>query len=203
VLRAFRPARAELAPPGKVTIYTRPDHWLYPLERHRRACFDIPYAGEASTPEQILHIIFPEAGEGPFPLMIFVHGGGWSLFNSNHHEVVYTGEMPLYALERGYALAYIDYRLTNTRIMPGQLYDVKAAVHYLRANAEKYALIPDQIVLSGDSAGAHLADLAALTADEDAFEDPDRLYPEVSCAVQAVWIISSVLSFRLWDWSTM
>ena len=194
-LRAFRPARAELAPSGRVTIYTRPDHWLYPLGRHDRARFDVPYAGEASTPEQILHIVYPETGEGPFPLVVFVHGGGWSLFNSQNHEIVYTGEMPLAALGRGYAVAYIDYRLTNTRIMPEQLYDVKAAVRFLRANAREYALVPDQIVLSGDSAGAHLAALAALTADQEAFEDPERLNPETSCAVQAVISWFGIMDF--------
>jgi acetyl esterase/lipase len=80
--------------------------------------------------------------------------------------------------------------------MPNQLYDVKAAVRFLRANAARHFIDPNRVALAGDSAGAHLSDLAALTADDPAFEDPDRLYSDVSCKVRAAisWFAITDLS---------
>ncbi|MGI6239900.1 MAG: alpha/beta hydrolase fold domain-containing protein [Christensenellales bacterium] len=185
-LRAWKPARAAHASHMDAAMYARPERWVYSLEELPRVRFDIPYAGEHSTHEQILHIAYPDAGEGPFPLAIFIHGGGWSRNNSSGHQILYTGNACLDARARGYAVAFVDYRLDLPQVMPHQLYDVKSAIRFLKANAAQYALRADEFVLIGDSAGAHLANLAALTADQAEFEEPNRAHPQLSCDVRAV-----------------
>ena len=65
----------------------------------------------------------------------------------------------LEGLKRGFAVVCMNYRLSDEAQFPKQIYDCKAAVRYLRANAEKYHLDVDRIAAWGASAGAHLAAL--------------------------------------------
>ena len=65
----------------------------------------------------------------------------------------------------GFAVAAVNYRLSGEVRFPAQLHDVKAAVRWLRANADDLALDGDRIVACGESAGGHLAALLGLTGD--------------------------------------
>ena len=92
-------------------------------------------------------------GKGPFPLIVWIHGGGWEMGSK-------SGFGPLIdQVPRGYALASIAYRFSQHAVFPAQLLDAKAAIRYLRANAKKYNIDPDRIGVSGASAGGHLAAL--------------------------------------------
>ncbi|WP_298705715.1 alpha/beta hydrolase [uncultured Veillonella sp.] len=71
---------------------------------------------------------------------------------------------------RGIALASVEYRLSDEAAYPAQIYDVKGAIRYLRAHAQEYNIDPNRIAISGTSAGAHLAALAATTNDNPDFE---------------------------------
>lgn len=105
---------------------------------------------------------------GAVPVVIAVHGGGWKLGSARFYQ--HWGP---YLAARGIALFAIDYRLveSNRHHYPAAAEDVCAAVRFVRANAERLGIDPQRIGLIGDSAGAHLATLAALAGDADA---PDK-----------------------------
>jgi acetyl esterase len=103
-------------------------------------------------------------GDGPFPAVILVHGGGW-VRGDRHTEVA-----PLFAplTNAGIAWFSIDYRLAKDPINFGIAYrDVQAAVRYLKIHAIEYHIDPDRIALMGESAGGHLAAMAALSTAPD------------------------------------
>jgi len=132
-----------------------------------RRVLDLDYAG-TNHPRQRLDLFLPEhpVGEGPLPLVIFIHGGAWQSGSKERGEARLA---PL--LETGrYAGAAIGYRLTDEVIWPAQLHDVKAAIRWLQAHAEEYGLDPDRIAVWGASAGGHLAAMAGVTSGDPAFE---------------------------------
>jgi acetyl esterase/lipase len=105
-------------------------------------------------------------GEGPWPLAIWVHGGGWRTGDRRllPHTIAPLGFFDRIQ-RRGYAVASVDYRLSAEARFPAPLHDVKAAVRWLRAHAAELALDAGRFALWGESAGGHLAALAGLTAD--------------------------------------
>ncbi|MBB5034043.1 alpha/beta hydrolase [Prosthecobacter vanneervenii] len=94
-------------------------------------------------------------GEKP-PLIVYVHGGAW---RGGSKEDVPIGSL----LERGYAIASVNYRLSTQAVFPAQVHDIKAAIRFLRANAGVYHINADKIVIIGSSAGGHLAALVGVT----------------------------------------
>lgn len=140
---------------------------------------DVAYSNESKT--QKLDIYLPE-GKGPFPLLIAVHGGAWEMGDKNDGQVTPIMEV----VKHGYAVASINYRLTDEGPFPVQIYDVKAAIRFLRANAEKYNLIADKFAIWGNSAGGHLAALAGTSGDVAEVEDLNMGNKEQSSRVQAV-----------------
>jgi len=85
-------------------------------------------------------------------LVVWIHGGGWRGGSKEKCSVTWL-------TEHGYTVASISYRLTDKAIFPAQIHDCKAAVRWLRANADKFGYKTDRIALSGSSAGGHLAAL--------------------------------------------
>lgn len=107
----------------------------------------------------VLDIHRPDPLPGtPMPVILWIHGGGWL--------VGHKGDAPLITevTNAGFVLAAMNYRYSSTAPFPAQIQDVKAAVRFLRANAPTYQLDPSRIGLWGQSAGAHLAALAAVTS---------------------------------------
>lgn len=124
---------------------------------------DVVYAevedGADGTRPLQLDAAFLRAGrDGPLPAVIYVHGGGWA---GGSREMGRT-PMVLFALG-GYLAVTIDYRLTDVAPFPAQIHDVKAAIRFLRANADDLGIDPDRIGVMGHSAGGHLSALAATT----------------------------------------
>jgi acetyl esterase/lipase len=74
-------------------------------------------------------------------------------------------------LERGYAVVSINYRLSHEAIFPALIYDVKAAIRWIRANAAKYNFHPNNVAAWGSSAGGYLAAMLATTGDVKNLED--------------------------------
>jgi acetyl esterase/lipase len=99
-------------------------------------------------------------GRSKAPVLVAVHGGEWQAGNKQMYR--YWG---LFLARAGYAVFAIDYRLGKPGMYPAAVYDVKAAVQFVRAKAAEYDLDPDRIGLIGDSTGAHLASLVALAGD--------------------------------------
>lgn len=140
---------------------------------------DVAYADVSDA--QILDLYVPETGEGLFPLVIHIHGGAFMMGD----KAMSAAELdPLIAA--GYAVASLNYRLSGEALFPAQIQDVKAAVRWLRANAEVYNLDPDRFAAFGASAGGNLAALLGTSGDADEFDDPELGNEEVSSRVQAV-----------------
>lgn len=146
--------------------------------------------GHAGPTALKLDLARPE-GEGPFPAIVFIHGGGW---HGGRRETYRAAIQE--AAKRGYVAATISYRLMRfdekhketasaEPIFPAQIHDAKAAVRWLRANAAKYRVDPKRIGVTGGSAGGHLSLLVGLTDADDGLEGKSGS-PDQSSRVQAV-----------------
>lgn len=142
---------------------------------------DLAYATISDA--QKLDLYIPITGSGPFPLVIMVHGGGFMMGDKSDGAGL-TGVDQL--LAAGYAVASINYRLSSEAIYPAQIYDAKAAVRFLRANAEKYQLNPDKFGAWGASAGGSLVSLLGTTCGVAELEGEELGNAEQSSCVQAV-----------------
>ena len=167
-----------IPPPPGSSPFIQPE--LDPSGIHRKF-LDIPYAG-TDNPAQSLDIFLPEEGDGPFPALIQFHGGAFLGGDKRDGQCIYL----LNGIFRGYAVVNVNYRLTGEAIFPYPVYDAKAAVRFLRANAEKYRLDPDRFAASGDSAGAYFASLLGTSAGVAALEDLSMGCPDADSSVQAV-----------------
>ncbi|MEU7823672.1 alpha/beta hydrolase [Catellatospora sp. NPDC049133] len=107
-------------------------------------------------------------GDGPFPVLLWVHGGGW-LEGSRVGlpATVAPHRFHQRFLDRGWAVADIDYRLAQEAQYPAQLLDVQSAVRWLRLYADQLKLDPARFAALGESAGGHLAAMAGLTGTGD------------------------------------
>ncbi|MBN9083026.1 MAG: alpha/beta hydrolase [Rhizobiales bacterium] len=119
------------------------------------------------------------------PILVAVHGGGWQVGDRK----IYQNLGP-YLAKNGYAVFAIEYRLNKPQVRsyPGAIYDTKAAIQYVRANAASLGIDPDRIGLIGDSAGGHLSALVALAGEEPLYSSEYRSDPNasVSSKVKAV-----------------
>jgi acetyl esterase/lipase len=128
---------------------------------------------------QKLDLYLPEGtpSDGPRPLIVWVHGGAWRTGSKNNCPAIrFTDD--------GYAVASINYRLSQHAIFPAQIQDCKVAIRWLRANAGTYAIDPNRIGAWGASAGGHLVALLGTASDVKDFEVGP--HPGVSSRVQAV-----------------
>lgn len=130
----------------------------------------------------MMDIYYPPNTDKPMPAIIYVHGGGWYSGDKETGIGIYD-IAPL--VNSGYLVAAINYRLAPRYKFPAQIEDVKCAVRFLRANAVKYNIDPENIGAFGDSAGGHLVSLLGVTADNGLFEKCEINVQE-SDAVQAV-----------------
>jgi acetyl esterase/lipase len=119
----------------------------------------VVYAEHDGT--QLFGDLYLPKGRTKAPVLVAVHGGGWQVGSRAFYR--YWG---LFLARNGYAVFAIDYRLGKSGAYPAAVYDVKAAVQFVRAKAAEFDLDPDRIGLIGDSAGAHLAALVALAGDQ-------------------------------------
>ncbi len=119
---------------------------------------DIEYArvGDLSLK---LDVYVPDDATTPLPLLIWLHGGGWS----EGSKTLCPG---LFFSGRGYVVASIDYRLTGVAPFPAQIEDCRAALRWLRAHASKYHIDPQRIGVWGASSGGHLAALMGTANDQ-------------------------------------
>lgn len=146
----------------------------------KRKWLDVAYAKTSAA--QKMDIYLPEAGKGPFPVILHIHGGAFKMGDKADRQV----SPVLEGLKRGYAVVSINYRLSGEAIFPAQIYDVKAAIRFLRAKAKTYQLNPGKIVAWGGSAGGHLAAMAGTSGGVTELEDLKLGNPKKSSRVQAV-----------------
>ena len=129
--------------------------------------------------------LYLPAGNGPFPALVAVHGGGW--IQGARSQFQYWGP---YLAERGIALFTISYRFAtpSKATYPQAAQDVLAAIQYVRGEAKSLKIDPDRIGLFGASAGAHLSALAALAGNEAPLKGgyPQDPHASVSTAVKVL-----------------
>lgn len=144
-----------------------------------KALRDLEYAVVDGNRPLLLDLYVPEKADGPLPLVVWVHGGGWEGGNKNNCPA-----LPMCL--RGYAAASVEYRLSNAATFPAQIHDCKGAIRWLRANAAKYNLDSNRIGVWGSSAGGHLVALLGVGAGVAELEGKVGGNLDYSSRVQAV-----------------
>jgi acetyl esterase/lipase len=161
-----------------------------------RRLLGVPYAAIPGIRPLELDLHLP-AGEGPHPVVVFLHGGGWRTGSRHLAGPAYRGQTPTpfeRVAQAGIAVAAVDYRLSGEATFPAQVHDAKAAVRWLRARAGELGLDPERVAAWGESAGGHLAALLGLVG--DASLEGDVGVVGTSSAVSAVvaWYAPSDLA---------
>jgi acetyl esterase/lipase len=144
---------------------------------------DLPYAA-TKNPRQTLDLYLPKRPKatGPLPVVVNIHGGA---FKMGDKTMGVGAILPLVA-GGDYAAVSISYRLSGEAIWPAQIFDCKAAIRWVRANAERYHLDPDRIGVIGGSAGGHLVAMLGTSGGEAKLEGDVGPYTSTSSKVRCV-----------------
>ena len=118
-------------------------------------------------PRQALDIYLPNEGIGPFPVVLYAHGGAWQRGQKDDVQV----DPFIEGVNRGYAVVSIGYRLVPDVRYPENMFDIKYAMRWIAENADSYMLDTSRTALCGSSAGAHLVMMTAFTQGQIAFGD--------------------------------
>jgi acetyl esterase/lipase len=140
---------------------------------------DVVYTKAGGT-ELKLDLARPAEGDGPFPAVLVIHGGGWRGGDKSNNRAALTE-----FARRGYVAISPQYRFCPKDPFPAQVHDVKAAVRWLRGHKDDYKLDADHIGAVGFSAGGHLSLMLGVTGPEDGLEG-DAASDAPSSRVQAV-----------------
>lgn len=146
----------------------------------KRHYLDVEYADH--DPRQKLDIWLPNEGDGPFPLIVFVHGGGW--VGGDKRENTIPGVFKV--MSQGYALACVEYRIAPAAVWPDPLYDVRAAIRFLRKHSTKFNLKTDKIAAWGNSAGGHILNMVAALTGRPIMKGAKLGNPEVDDSIQCL-----------------
>jgi acetyl esterase/lipase len=145
------------------------------LPEGTKALKDLAYVPRGHE-RQKLDLYLPPTGSR-WPLVVAIHGGAFRMGSKDSEP---AGAF----VARGFAVAAINYRLSQHAVFPAQIEDCKAAVRWLRANAARYGYDPSRVASYGGSAGGHLAAMLGTTGDVKAFDVGAHL--DQSSRVQAV-----------------
>lgn len=159
------PRAAEAKDVSTVTATPMVDRWQ-----------DVPYGTSA---KQKMDIYLPPKGEGPFPVILILHGHG---VGKRSKEMTWA----MTGLERGYAVVCADYREPPEARFPEDVADAKAVVRFIKANAAQYQLDGSRIAVWGESMGGRLAAFLGVAADHPELDEPAGNSSGVSSRVNAV-----------------
>jgi acetyl esterase/lipase len=151
---------------------------------------NVEYAQHDGT--KLLADLYQPKGLAKAPAVIAVHGGGWQVGSRASYR--YWGP---FLARNGYVVLSIDYRLGKAGTYPASVYDVKAAIQFVRAKAGDLGVDPERIALMGDSSGAHLVALVGIARAEFAAsyrDDPNFAVPANVKAVVAFYGIYDMLA---------
>lgn len=117
---------------------------------------NVAYASTSAA--QVLDLYLPK-GNGPFPVVVNIHGGAFI----GGDKAMLDAPVLARLLAAGYAVASINYRLSGEAPFPAAIQDAKAAVRFLRASAEQFHLDADRFAAFGQSAGGNIAAMLGTT----------------------------------------
>ncbi|MBE7017704.1 MAG: alpha/beta hydrolase, partial [Ruminococcaceae bacterium] len=129
-------------------------------------------------PRQVFDIYYPETGEGPFPVLLHMHGGGFALGDKRDFHI----QELLDCTKHGYAFASCNYRRSGDAPFPAAVLDCRLFVDYLHKNAKELNIDADKICAFGGSAGGNLSALFAMNIDKFYGEEAE-LDASVACAI--------------------
>ena len=132
------------------------------------------------SPRNLLDVYRPKPSAKAPPILLFIHGGGWSGGDKHDYEI-YCNRFA----EWGYVVASMMYRLAPENKYPACIQDTNAAIRFLRANAARFGGDPDRIAVIGGSAGGYLSMMAGYASEVAEFQG-DGGNTGVSSRVQAV-----------------
>lgn len=118
----------------------------------------------------------------PFPCIIWICGGGWTITD---RFVYLPNLLPL--AHAGFVLAAVDYLGNNEARFPSQICELKSAIRYLRAHAEKYHIDPERIGVMGESAGGYYAVMLAATGETREFDCGENLAQPSAVSAACCW----------------
>jgi acetyl esterase/lipase len=166
---------APFTPPSDAMVIepgTSPQVPRIPRQRvrlHRNVGYAVRRTGKGTR--QLRMDIHVPRGAGPYPLVIFLPGGGFVVCVRRS-----AARQRAYLADHGYVVASIDYStVTSGARYSDAIGDVRAAVRYLRAHAAQFQIDPARVALWGQSAGGYLATMTALTDDDQQFDVGDHL----------------------------
>ena len=138
---------------------------------------DTAYANDSEA--QRMDIFIPD-GEGPFPAVLLIHGGG---FKAGDKKADHALAKQL--VGHGYVAVCVNYRLSGEAVFPAAVHDIKAALRYIRGNAKKYAVAPNTIGIWGSSAGGYLSALMGTSSGDDFLDGSVGSFTKVPTDIQA------------------
>ena len=147
-----------------------------------RRVMDLPYANSDNS-RQTLDMVLPKEPQNEtLPVIVFIHGGAWRTGDKRAGipriaRLVATGH---------FAGVSVGYRLSQEAQWPAQIHDCKAAIRWIRANAEKYGLDPERIGVWGSSAGGHLVSVLGTSGEVPEMDGQLGQSPELSSRVTCV-----------------
>ncbi len=183
LLQAVSLAAVE-APASGHARATRPS-----IRRHRpftaKKYLDIPYRTLEGVDPSLLSLdIYAPVKEGEHPVVVMVHGGGWTTGDKRTRAVAEAKSR--YFVGEGYVFVSVNYRLSPDVMHPAHVSDVAAALAWIHRNISAYGGDPEALWLMGHSAGGHLAALVAL--DESYLEE----YGESPSIIRGVILLDGV-----------
>ncbi len=129
---------------------------------------NIAYDSHGETKVDVMR---PKTATGKRPGILFIHGGGW--VGGAKENVVANFCLPY--LEKGFVVANVEYRLAKSALAPAAVSDVLKAAEWFQKNADKYGVDPKKIIVSGDSAGGHLALMVGLVPKQANVGNPAKV----------------------------
>jgi dienelactone hydrolase len=166
------------APTGATLSRTEATVLIHDDDAAPRALRALEYASAGGV-SLTLDLLTPATGSGPFPLIVSL--------NADDRWTALAGDAPAdRELSRGYAVAHVLFRSPAQARFPAQIADVKAAIRWLRANAQMLSIDPNRIAVWGVATGGHLAALVGTSADVPALDDLTLGNAAMSSRVSAV-----------------
>lgn len=135
--------------------------WLKPFSLNRKMIETIENIAYGDDPQNTLTVYRPKETDAatPLPIMLQIHGGGWILSYSDKQALPLRNQL----VEGGWIFIAINYRLSPNAKFPDHLIDCKKALLWIKNNIQKFGGDPNFVMVTGGSAGGHLASLCALT----------------------------------------